>query len=281
MERAIGATDLSRRELEIARAYADGRSYREIADKLCIAPGTVRTHLAAIYRKLEISTKVELIHALEMNGSRGGKAPVKKSYSELAFELEVARAQVQTLASLLRLISRAQGEVDLIIAAVLEAALDLCDAEFGILFLYDPNKGFEANYMRGIPALFRAWFEEQRSFKPGRATGLGRLETLHQTISIVDVRNEEIYRTGDPLRIATAELGGARSFVAIPMLSRDRLIGAFTIYRQRVQPFDDQSLELAQHFAEHSVIAIENARLIAEARQHRAKRNPSKHTSDL
>ena len=42
--RGDDATVLSRRERMIAARFADGMTYREIADLLCIAPGTVRTH---------------------------------------------------------------------------------------------------------------------------------------------------------------------------------------------------------------------------------------------
>jgi DNA-binding NarL/FixJ family response regulator len=52
--------ELSRRERQIALAYADGASHREIGARLFIAPSTVRTHLAAIYRKLGVSSKIEL-----------------------------------------------------------------------------------------------------------------------------------------------------------------------------------------------------------------------------
>jgi len=52
-------TDLSQREVQIAQAYASGQTYQSIADTLCIAPSTVRTHLATIYRKLEVSSKLE------------------------------------------------------------------------------------------------------------------------------------------------------------------------------------------------------------------------------
>jgi TolB-like protein/DNA-binding CsgD family transcriptional regulator len=52
--------DLSRRERQIALAYADGASHREIGARLFIAPSTVRTHLPTIYRKLGVSTKIEL-----------------------------------------------------------------------------------------------------------------------------------------------------------------------------------------------------------------------------
>ena len=57
--------ELSAREREIAQAYAGGASYRQIADRLFIAPTTVRTHLSTIYRKLGVSTKIELLRALE------------------------------------------------------------------------------------------------------------------------------------------------------------------------------------------------------------------------
>jgi len=49
-------------------------------------------------------------------------------------------------------------------------------------------------------------------------------------------------------------------------LAGKRLIGAFTIYRQRVRPFDEKTLQLARMFADQSVIAIENARMMSELR---------------
>ncbi|MEO1139122.1 MAG: LuxR C-terminal-related transcriptional regulator [Pseudomonadota bacterium] len=58
---------LSGREQEIADAYAGGESYQQIADRLCLAPSTVRTHLSTIYRKLDVSSKVELLKTLNLN----------------------------------------------------------------------------------------------------------------------------------------------------------------------------------------------------------------------
>jgi adenylate cyclase len=55
---------LSRREITVAGHYAAGRSYKEIARELEIAPATVRNHIAAIYRKLEINNKAQLVHRL-------------------------------------------------------------------------------------------------------------------------------------------------------------------------------------------------------------------------
>lgn len=256
---------LTPREKQIAMAYADGDSYHRIADRLFIAPSTVRTHLAAIYRKLGVSSKIELRKVLENDSSRdisqGDQAAL---VSELALSLEEAISHRRALGEVLKIINRSQGDIDKVMAAVLGHALELCDAEFGILFEYAPISGYEAKFSKGIPQSLGEWLTEQGAFHVDPLTGLGRISADREFVNVVDVRAEEIFRSGDPLRYATAELGGARSFAAVPMLAGDRLLGAFTIYRQHVRPFDSRNLEVAQIFADQSVIAIENARLIKE-----------------
>jgi DNA-binding NarL/FixJ family response regulator len=51
---------LSRRETEIVKMVAAGLRNKEIAAKLFIGEGTVKTHLHAIYRKLNVHGRVEL-----------------------------------------------------------------------------------------------------------------------------------------------------------------------------------------------------------------------------
>ena len=51
---------LSRREAEIVKMVAAGLRNKEIAAKLFIGEGTVKTHLHAIYRKLNVHGRVEL-----------------------------------------------------------------------------------------------------------------------------------------------------------------------------------------------------------------------------
>jgi len=261
-------TDLSQREVQIAQAYASGQTYQSIADTLCIAPSTVRTHLATIYRKLEVSSKLELATRLK------GEAPEPRSpselamvVSELALSLEEAISREKAMSEVLRIISAAQGDLDAVMQEILAYALDLCDAEFGVMFEYGQNRKFHATFALGIPPVFKTWFDEQGWFTVSPQTGLGRMDAQHDTINIFDVRSEDIYKSDDPLRIATADLGGARSFVAIPMLAADKLVGAFVLYRQTVRPFSDDTTRLAQMFAAQSVIALENARMIKAMQQ--------------
>lgn len=65
LARPDGAADLlTFRQAQIARAFAEGRSHREIASELGISPATVRNHLRMIYSALHVSSKLELAAAL-------------------------------------------------------------------------------------------------------------------------------------------------------------------------------------------------------------------------
>jgi DNA-binding CsgD family transcriptional regulator len=63
--RAAGAADaagLSRRELEVVRLVAVGRTNREVAQQLYLSPRTVDMHVRNILRKLDCATRVEAAH---------------------------------------------------------------------------------------------------------------------------------------------------------------------------------------------------------------------------
>ena len=88
----VAQTPLSPRELEIAQAYAGGQNYLEIAQHLGLAPSTVRTHLAAIYRKMGVSSKLDLRDVLASSTPEPhpvetrSPLPEKPSIAVLAFE---------------------------------------------------------------------------------------------------------------------------------------------------------------------------------------------------
>jgi DNA-binding CsgD family transcriptional regulator/transcriptional regulator with GAF, ATPase, and Fis domain len=258
-------SNLSVREREIALLYAKGKTSKEIADELCISPTTVRNHVATIYRKLEISNKTELINltgraAPDAHFVSGTMAFQESAVSSADRALAAAQAQQRATNDVLRVISHSPGDLEAIFDVILDYALQLSHSQLGIVWV-NGDDGFTATGLKNVPAAFQEYLQSE-TLSPGPKTGLGRMARQHRIIHIHDVCSEEAYREGDPLRQATVELGGARSFLAIPMIHRDSLIGAFTIYRQEVKPFTDEELTLLQAFSDQAAIALIITRLI-------------------
>jgi len=55
---------LTERESEIAALLLKGRTYRMIADELCLSENTVKTHIKNIYSKFQVQSKTQLIKIL-------------------------------------------------------------------------------------------------------------------------------------------------------------------------------------------------------------------------
>ena len=59
--KAVAALGISDREYEVLELLALGHSNREIGDRLFVSPNTVKTHLARLYGKLEVSRRTQAV----------------------------------------------------------------------------------------------------------------------------------------------------------------------------------------------------------------------------
>jgi GAF domain-containing protein len=176
-------------------------------------------------------------------------------------ELQDSLDRQTATSEVLGVISRTPNEVQPVLDTIVATAQRLCQAERAVVWRLE-GETFRAVAHHGQPeerveSLLSARMPLSRGSMSGRAT------LARRAVQVEDVA------TDPELVAASRALNRAlniHTILAVPLLLKGHPIGAITLARTRIAPFDDKQVALIESFADQAVIAIENTRLF-EAEQ--------------
>jgi GAF domain-containing protein len=165
------------------------------------------------------------------------QAVIAMENARLITETKEALEQQTATAEVLQVINSSPGDLAPVFDAILEKAMRLCEAAFGMMGTIDGDE-LRTVAARGLPKAF-AEFRKDNPPVHGSGTARARILSGERVVHILDLRNEEFYRTADPNRRAVIDLGGARTVLLVALEKDGVLLGHIGVYRQEVQSFSE------------------------------------------
>jgi signal transduction histidine kinase len=162
-----------------------------------------------------------------------------------------------------------------VLATIVAHAVELSGTEAGAIYEFDETT--EAFQLRATHRMSQELIQAIREvgISPGE-TAVGRVGQTRQPVQVPDILEDP-----SPLR-AALERDGFRSFLAVPLLSENKLIGALVVRRRAPGHFKKETMNLLENFATQSTLAIQNARLFREIEEKgRELEIASKHKSEF
>src|SRR5262249_6869688 len=162
----------------------------------------------------------------------GPNSPVKlkkqleartRELAEARGHLSEALEQQTATSEVLGVISSSPGELEPVFQTMLANATRICEATFGVLYLYEGD-AFRAVALHGAaPPSFVENRRRNPVFRPSPGTGLARVATMRQTVQILDARAEPAYQDSSPTQAAGIKTGGIRTILCLPLLKQGAL----------------------------------------------------------
>ena len=175
-------------------------------------------------------------------------------------ETQEALEQQTAISDILRIITESPSDVQPVLEALADHAVELCEAATASIFLTegDDLRHVASRGDRADQAL------EAEIIPIDRTSTSGRAILDRETIHVEDMQAElEEFPRGHEI----AHRMGHRTIVVAPLLRKGQPFGTILLRRMEVKPFNDRELALLRTFGDQAAIALENVRLFNETKE--------------
>ena len=181
--------------------------------------------------------------------------PSSEDYRRVRRDYADAIEQFKATNEVLSELGRSTSDPDAVLGTVMESARRLCRCQAAAVYIIE-NSIFRLASSVGLSDEFARHVTEL-PIAIDRGSLVGRTALDRRIQKVEDVATDMEYARKD-----LQQTGGIRTAMSAPMLLDDEVIGALSVYRRQVNPFNAREEALLEGFAAQAAVVVRNVHLV-------------------
>jgi signal transduction histidine kinase/ActR/RegA family two-component response regulator len=181
--------------------------------------------------------------------------PSADDHGSLLRDYVDATEQFKAANEVLAALGRSTSDPEAVLHTVMESARRLCGSQAAQVYLIE-GSAFRLASSVGLSEEFVRYLTDF-PLKLDRGSLVGRAALERRIHKVRDVVTDTDYARWD-----LQQLGGIRSLMSAPMLLDDGVVGALSVYRTEVNPFEEREEALLAGFAAQAAVVVRNVHLL-------------------
>jgi GAF domain-containing protein len=181
--------------------------------------------------------------------------PSAEDHSRLLRDYADATEQFRATNEVLTALGRSTSDPDAVLDTVVESARRLCRGQTAAIYLIEDGAfrlassvGLSEEYVRTVTEF---------PMEVNRGTVIGRAAVERRVQKVSDVLTDTEFARSDVQKAA-----GIRSSMSALLLLDGEVVGGLSLYRTKVDPFDDREAALLEVFAAQAAVVVHNVHLV-------------------